>query len=66
VRDSDTNQAGKINVCQPDESMDEIPHEVVQEGSVVPVDPPQTIADIVLEQSSDSPPFSHGLNQVRH
>lgn len=63
VRDSDTNQAGKINVCQPDESMDEIPHEVGQEGSVVPVDPSQTIADIVLEQSSDSPPFSHGLNQ---
>lgn len=72
VHDSGTIQIGEINVqlvSQPEEYIDEIPHGVVKEGSVVPADPLQAIADRVLEHSSDSgskSKFIYRLNQVNH
>ena len=71
MHDSETIQIGEINVqlvSQPDEFVEEIPHEVLNEGTVIPVDPLQTIADRVLEHSSDSgskSKFIYRLNQVK-
>lgn len=70
MHDRDTIQIGEINVqlvSQPDEFMDQILNEVVKEGSVVPVDPLQTIADRVLEHASNTgSKYIYRLNQVKH